>query len=180
MRFHDDRAEPMRATVLFSSAALLCGGLIACPAAARELVRFDDAGVRPGTIVVRTGQRALYLVTRPGEAIRYTVAVGKPGKQWFGVKYVEEMQVEPAWAPPRAVKRDKPWIPNLIPGGAPNNPMGARALGLGPGGQYAIHGTNLPRSVGAAASYGCFRMRNDDIVDLYARVRVGTPVVVTR
>ncbi len=148
-------------------------------AGARELVAFGP-GYAPGTIVVRTGERRLYLVTRPGEAIRYTIAVGKAGKQWQGVKYVEEMQVEPAWSPPRAVKRDRPWMPDLIPGGAPNNPMGARALGLGPGGQYAIHGTNLPRSVGTAASYGCFRMHNQDIIDLYGRVRLGTPVIVTR
>jgi lipoprotein-anchoring transpeptidase ErfK/SrfK len=158
----------------------LAGWAWASQAAGRELVRFDDAGVRPGTIVVRTGERRLYLVTRPGEAIRYTIAVGKAGKQWTGVKHIEEMQVEPAWSPPRSVKRDKPWIPDLIAGGAPNNPMGARALGLGPGGQYAIHGTNVPRSVGTAASYGCFRMHNDDIIDLYGRVRLGTPVVVTR
>ncbi len=147
---------------------------------ARELVRFPDMRVQPGTIVVRTAERRLYLVIGPGQAIRYTVAVGKAGKQWFGVKYVEEMQVEPAWAPPRSVKRDNPRLPDLIPSGAPNNPMGARAIGLGPGGQYAIHGTNLPQSVGTAASYGCFRMHNNDIVDLYARVRLGTPVVVTR
>jgi lipoprotein-anchoring transpeptidase ErfK/SrfK len=150
------------------------------PAQAREIVPFSDTRIQPGTIVVRTGERRLYFVTRPGEAIRYRVAVGKAGKQWLGVKHVEEMQVAPAWSPPRAVKRDKPWIPDLIPGGAPNNPMGARAIGLGPGGQYAIHGTNVPSSIGSAASYGCFRMLNEDVVDLYARVRLGTPVLVTR
>lgn len=160
-----------------------CGVLVlgcADAAQAREAVRFSDTRVQPGTIVVRTGERRLYFVTRTGEAIRYQVAVGKAGKQWLGVKYVEELQVEPAWSPPRAVKRDKPWIPDLIPGGAHNNPMGARAIGLGPGGQYAIHGTNVPSSVGSAASYGCFRMLNTDVIDLYARVRLGTPVIVTR
>jgi lipoprotein-anchoring transpeptidase ErfK/SrfK len=147
---------------------------------AREIVPFADARIQPGTIVVRTGERKLYLVTRPGEAIRYTVAVGKAGKQWHGIKHIEEMQVEPAWAPPRSVKRDNPHLPDLIAGGAPNNPMGARALGLGPGGQYAIHGTNVPSSVGSAASYGCFRMHNRDVIDLYGRVRIGTPVIVMR
>lgn len=147
---------------------------------ARELVRFAQPQVPPGAIVVRTGERSLYFVTRPGEAIRYRVAVGKAGKQWLGVKYVEEMQVNPAWSPPASVKRDRPSLPDVIPGGAPNNPMGARAIGLGPGGQYAIHGTNVPTSIGAAASYGCFRMHNVDVIDLYARVRIGTPVVVTR
>lgn len=152
--------------------------LAAPRAGARELVGFHAPHYPPGTIIVRTGERRLYFITRPGEAIRYRVAVGMAGKQWRGVKYVEEMQVEPAWSPPRSVKRDKPWLPDVIPGGAPNNPMGARAIGLGPGGQYAIHGTNRPDTVGRAASYGCFRMHNHDIIDLYARVRLGAPVVV--
>lgn len=153
---------------------------VASMAQAREVVPFADTRIQPGSIVVRTGERRLYFVTRPGEAIRYRVAVGKAGKQWLGIKYVEEMQVKPAWSPPRAVKRDKPWLPDVIAGGAGNNPMGARAIGLGPGGQYAIHGTNVPSSVGSAASYGCFRMLNEDVIDLYARVRLGAPVVVTR
>lgn len=148
-------------------------------ASAREIVPFADHRYAPGTVIVRTGERRLYLVTAPGQALRYQVAVGQAGKQWRGVKYVEEMQVHPAWSPPAALKRAKPELPNLIAGGAPNNPMGARAIGLGPGGQYAIHGTNVPDSIGRAASWGCFRMHNHDIVDLYARVRLGTAVVVT-
>lgn len=159
--------------------ACLCSAVGAAPAAARELVAFPATGWPAGTIIVRSGERRLYFLTGQGQAIRYTVAVGKAGKQWRGVKYVEEMQVNPAWSPPRAVKRDNPGLPDLIPGGAPNNPMGMRAIGLGPGGQYAIHGTNRPDSVGRAASYGCFRMRNEDIIDLYARVRLGAAVVVT-
>jgi lipoprotein-anchoring transpeptidase ErfK/SrfK len=151
---------------------------IAGPAMAREVVSLQDARFEPGTIVIRTSERKLYFVVTPGEAIRYTVAVGKAGKQWRGVKYVEEMQVDPAWAPPAEVKRDNPRLPDVIPGGSPRNPMGARVIGLGPGGQYAIHGTNMPASVGTAASYGCFRMHNRDVIDLYARVRMGTPVVV--
>ncbi len=147
-------------------------------ASAREFVQTSDAGYRPGTIVIRTGERRLYLVTAPGEAIRYTIAVGKAGKQWRGVKYVEEMQVEPAWSPPASVRRDNPRLPDVIPGGSPRNPMGARVIGLGPGGEYAIHGTNMPGTIGTAASYGCFRMHNHDVSDLYARVRMGTPVVV--
>ena len=153
-------------------------GLLGGVAKAREVVAFSDPRFQPGTVVIQTGQRKLYLVTRPGEAIRYTVAVGRAGKQWRGVKYVEEMQVRPAWMPPASVKRDNPHLPSLIRGGAPNNPMGERAIGLGPGGQYAIHGTNVPTSVGSAASYGCFRMHNSDVIDLYNRVALGTPVVV--
>jgi lipoprotein-anchoring transpeptidase ErfK/SrfK len=148
------------------------------PAAAREVVQVPDARFHPGTIVIRTGERRLYLVTGGGEAIRYTIAVGKAGKQWRGVKYVEEMQVDPAWSPPASVRRDNPRLPDVIPGGSPRNPMGARVIGLGPGGEYAIHGTNMPGTIGTAASYGCFRMHNQDVADLYARVRMGTPVVV--
>lgn len=147
-------------------------------AEAREVVGMRDARFDPGTIIIRTGERKLYFVVAPGEAIRYTIAVGKAGKQWRGVKYVEELQVDPAWAPPAEVKRDNPRLPDVIPGGSPRNPMGARVIGLGPGGQYAIHGTNMPQTIGTAASYGCFRMHNQDVIDLYARVRMGTPVVV--
>jgi lipoprotein-anchoring transpeptidase ErfK/SrfK len=153
-------------------------GLRGGAAEAREMVAFADARFQPGTVVIQTSQRKLYLVTRPGEALRYTVAVGKAGKQWRGVKYIEEMQVRPAWMAPASVRRDNPHLAGIIPGGAPNNPMGERALGLGPGGQYAIHGTNVPGSVGTAASYGCFRMHNADVIDLYNRVALGTPVVV--
>lgn len=160
---------------------LVCAGLAlgtSSSAFAREVVAFGDGRFQPGTIVVRTAERRLYVVTAPGQAIRYTVAVGKMGKQWQGLKYVDEMQVRPAWSPPASVARDRPDLPRVIPGGAPNNPMGERVIGLGPTGQYAIHGTNVPRSIGTAASYGCIRMHNVDVIDLYARVRLGTPVVV--
>jgi lipoprotein-anchoring transpeptidase ErfK/SrfK len=158
------------------AAALLLPGLTS--AEARDVIGLRDDRFEPGTIIIRTGERKLYFVVSPGEAIRYTIAVGKAGKQWRGVKYVEEMQVDPAWAPPYEVKRDNPRLPDVIPGGSPRNPMGARVIGLGPGGQYAIHGTNMPNTIGTAASYGCFRMHNQDVIDLYARVQMGTPVVV--
>ncbi|MGO4403807.1 L,D-transpeptidase [Bosea sp. RAF48] len=158
------------------AAALLLPGLTS--AEARDVIGLRDDRFEPGTIIIRTGERKLYFVVSPGEAIRYTIAVGKAGKQWRGVKYVEEMQVDPAWAPPSEVKRDNPRLPDVIPGGSPRNPMGARVIGLGPGGQYAIHGTNMPNTIGTAASYGCFRMHNQDVIDLYARVQMGTPVVV--
>ena len=164
--------------VALATLALSAVSATALPVKAREVVGLRDGRFDPGTIVIRTGERKLYFVTAPGEAIRYTVAVGKAGKQWRGVKYVEELQVDPAWAPPAEVKRDNPRLPDVIPGGSPRNPMGARVIGLGPGGQYAIHGTNMPNTIGTAASYGCFRMHNRDVIDLYARVRMGTPVVV--
>ena len=128
---------------------------------------------------MRTNERRLYYVQGDGTAIRYRVAVGRPGKQWFGRAAVEGKHVRPAWSPPEEVRRDKPSLPDVIPSGAPNNPMGARALTLDRG-EYAIHGTNNPKSIGTFASYGCIRMLNADIIDLFDRVAVGTEVLVTR
>lgn len=158
--------------------AVMGMGLAASPALSRELVAFDQA-VTPGTVVVRTSERRLYLVNGDGTAIRYPVAVGKPGKQWTGATRIDGKYVEPAWSPPREVKRDNPRLPDVIAGGSPHNPMGAAAMTLS-GGEYAIHGTNRPSSVGTYASYGCIRMYNQDVVDLYERVSVGTQVYVTR
>ena len=148
------------------------------PASAREVVAFNG-GVSPGTIVVRTNERKLYLVLGEGRAMRYTVGVGRAGRQWAGRSYVDGKYVKPAWSPPADIRKDKPGLPSVIPGGSPENPMGAAALTLS-GGEYAIHGTNSPSSIGGFVSYGCIRMYNQDIVDLYGRVGVGTPVVVTR
>jgi lipoprotein-anchoring transpeptidase ErfK/SrfK len=132
----------------------------------------------PGTIVIKTNERRLYLVLGGQTALRYPVGVGRAGKQWQGRAEIDGAYVEPAWAPTEEIKRDNPDLPDVIPGGASNNPMGARALTLS-GGKYAIHGTNRPESVGTYASYGCIRMLNEDIVDLFKRVNVGTEVVVT-
>ena len=134
------------------------------------------AGYAPGTVVISQSARRLYLVTEDGGTISYPVAVGKSGKEWRGTVVIDGKYRNPAWAPPAEVKRDEPWLPNYIPGGSPRNPMGMRALTLS-GDQYAIHGTNRPDSIGKAASYGCIRMYNRDIVDLFDRVAVGTPVV---
>jgi lipoprotein-anchoring transpeptidase ErfK/SrfK len=147
------------------------------PLSAREIVNFE--GAAPGTIIVKTSERQLYYVFGNGQAIRYPVGVGRAGKQWAGRSYVDGKYVRPAWSPPNEVRRDKPSLPDVIPGGSPRNPMGAAALTLS-GGDYAIHGTNAPSSVGHYVSYGCIRMYNEDIVDLFDRVAVGTPVVVTR
>ena len=161
---------------VLAAAALWIG---AAPGAhARERVAFN-AGVHPGTIVVKTSERRLYLALGDGTAMRYAVAVGKPGKQWFGQVAIDGKHVAPAWSPPAVVKRDNPSLPNVIPGGSPRNPMGVRALTLS-GGEYAIHGTNRPSSIGTFASYGCIRMHNADIADLFERVAVGTTVVVVR
>jgi len=144
---------------------------------AREVVPFE-ARVSPGTVVIKTAERRLYYVRGDGTALRYRGAVGKPGKQWFGEARIDGKYVRPAWSPPDEVKRDNPRLPDVIPGGAANNPMGARALTLDLD-EYAIHGTNRPSSIGTYASYGCIRMLNEDIVDLYDQVSVGTRVVVT-
>ena len=167
-----------RTALLALAAATLLMIDTAAPANAREVVRYN-AEVQPGTIVVKTAERKLYLVLGNGTAIRYTVAVGRPGKQWQGWAQVNGKHVQPAWTPPAEVKADNPTLPDVIPGGAPNNPMGVAAMTLS-GGEYAIHGTNRPESIGKFASYGCIRMLNDDIVDLFGRVNVGTEVVVTR
>jgi lipoprotein-anchoring transpeptidase ErfK/SrfK len=149
------------------------------PAQAREVVSFRDATVSAGTVVIRTSERRLYYVIGDGRAVRYPVGVGMASKQWTGKTRIDGKYVKPAWSPPREVKRDKPSLPNVIPGGSPRNPMGVAAMTLS-GGEYAIHGTNMPGSVGGFVSYGCIRMLNDDITDLYQRVSVGTTVVVTR
>jgi lipoprotein-anchoring transpeptidase ErfK/SrfK len=151
--------------------------LATAPTQAREVVNFG--GYSAGTIVVKTNERRLYLVVDAGHAIRYPVGVGKAGKQWSGNTRIDGKYLNPAWSPPADVKRDKPSLPNVIPGGSPRNPMGVAAMTLS-GGEYAIHGTNVPNSIGGFVSYGCIRMYNADISDLYGRVSVGTSVVVTR
>jgi lipoprotein-anchoring transpeptidase ErfK/SrfK len=161
--------------------AILSLGIIAgsaAPVQARESVSFDGRA-EPGTIVIKTNERRLYFVLGDGKALRYKVAVGKPSKQWAGATRVSGKHVNPAWTPPAEVRADNPKLPDVIPGGSPRNPMGPRALTLA-GGEYAIHGTNRPQSIGTFASYGCIRMHNHDIVDLFERVGVGTQVVVTR
>ena len=157
---------------------LLLAFTVTPPAAAREMVAFD-AGVSPGTIVVRTSERRLYYVLGEGRAIRYPVGVGMASKQWTGTTRIDGKYLRPAWSPPREVKCDKPSLPDVIPGGSPRNPMGEAALTLA-GGEYAIHGTNVPRLIGGFVSYGCIRMFNQDVVDLYGRVSVGTTVMVVR
>ena len=167
-----------RSRFLTACSAAVCFVVSAAAAHANgNVVAF--AGYATGTIVVKTNERRLYLVVDAQHAISYPVGVGKSGKQWQGTSRIDGKYVRPAWSPPAEVKRDKPSIPNLIAGGSPRNPMGAAALTLS-GGQYAIHGTNMPGSIGGFVSYGCIRMYNQDISDLFERVSVGTTVVVTR
>ena len=172
-----ERLMSLRIAVALA-AMIGAGMLITTQAEARP----DMVGFRgdysPGTIVVKTNERRLYLVVDPGHAMRYPVGVGKAGKQWAGTTQIDGKYRNPAWSPPAEVKRDKPSIPDVIPGGSPQNPMGVAAMTLA-GGEYAIHGTNVPGSIGGFVSYGCIRMLNADISDLYERVSVGATVVVS-
>lgn len=163
---------------LFLTASFCFSFVAARPAeAAGELVRFNEAP--PGTIVVKTQQRRLYYVVAPGQAIRYPVGVGRAGMQWECDTYITGKYVRPAWSPPEMIKLENPAVPDVIPAGSPSNPMGAAAMTLA-GDEYAIHGTNQPSLIGHFVSHGCIRMYNNDVVDLYDRVQVGTPVIVTR
>lgn len=167
----------MKRVVRTMAAVVLMLASAVAAAQAREVVALH--GYEPGTIVVKTNERKLYLVVEPGVALRYPVGVGRRGKAWTGSAHIDGKYVRPAWAPPEEVRRDNPRLPDVIPGGSPRNPMGAAALTLS-GGEYAIHGTNAPGSIGGFVSYGCIRMHNRDIVDLYDRVDVGTRVLVLR
>ncbi|MEJ1159766.1 L,D-transpeptidase [Prosthecomicrobium sp. N25] len=161
---------------MVGSAAALAVALAAGAAEARDVVRFDGA-YAAGTVVVKTGERKLYYVLGGGQAIRYPIAVGMPGREWSGQNSIARKEVNPVWQPPAEVRHDKPALPQLVPPG-PSNPLGPRAMVLA-WGEYAIHGTNKPSSIGTRASYGCIRMYNEHVVDLFDRVQVGTPVVVT-
>ena len=143
---------------------------------ARQIVHL--AGYSAGTVVVRTGQRRLYYMLSDSTAIQYPVGVGRRGMAWSGNADIDGKYLKPAWSPPDMIKRENPRIPNVIPSGSPANPMGAAALTLSGGNQYAIHGTNAPSSVGGFVSHGCIRMYNSDVLDLYGRVGLGTKVVV--
>lgn len=141
----------------------------------RNVVAFS--GFAPGTIVVKTSERRLYFVIDENRALRFPVGVGRSGMAWTGKARVEGKFVRPAWSPPDEIRRDNPNLPEVIPGGAADNPMGEAALTLR-GGEYAIHGTNRPQSIGGFVSYGCIRMYNRDIRALYSLVDIGTPVIV--
>ena len=142
---------------------------------ARQRVEFSTE-YAPGTIVVSTSERRLYFVTARGEAIEYGVGVGRPGFEWNGVKKVSAKKEWPSWTPPAEMLQRRPDLPRYMSGG-PDNPLGARALYLGSS-LYRIHGSNEPETIGQAVSSGCIRMTNEDVIDLYNRVKVGAKVVV--
>ena len=130
----------------------------------------------PGTIIIDTPQRFLFLVQENGKAMRYGIGVGKPGFTWAGEKKITSKKEWPDWVPPPEMLQRRPDLPHFMAGG-PENPLGARAMYLGSS-LYRIHGSNEPWTIGQAVSSGCIRMRNQDVIDLYDRVKVGTKVVV--
>lgn len=141
----------------------------------RQTVEYDGRQA-PGTIVIDTPAKYLYLVQPGGKALRYGIGVGRPGFEWAGMKSVSMKREWPDWRPPGEMLRRRPDLPRYMEGG-PDNPLGARALYLGSS-LYRIHGTNEPHTIGQALSSGCIRMTNDDVIDLYDRVRVGAKVLV--
>jgi lipoprotein-anchoring transpeptidase ErfK/SrfK len=141
----------------------------------RTVVSFQS-NYAPGTIYIDTSERRLYLVMDQGQAIRYGIGVGRDGFGWSGVHRVTAKREWPNWIPPAEMLARRPDLPRFMPGGL-DNPLGARALYLGST-LYRIHGSNEPETIGQAVSSGCFRMLNDDVVDLYNRVSVGATVIV--
>jgi len=130
----------------------------------------------PGTIIVNTADRYLYLIMANGVALRYGIGVGRDGFQWGGIQKITLKREWPDWVPPPEMIERQPYLPRWMAGG-PGNPLGARAMNLGAT-VYRIHGTNAPETIGQAVSSGCFRLVNDDVTDLYSRVPVGTKVMV--
>jgi lipoprotein-anchoring transpeptidase ErfK/SrfK len=153
---------------------VIAAGLLALgaqlPVSAREIVPFR--GYESGTVVIVTHARELYYVLGQGQAIRYPVGVGRAGMAWHGKAWVAQKLLSPAWQAPPDLGGGA-----VIPGGSPRNPMGAAVLGLNHG-NYAIHGTNDPASIGGFVSHGCIRMHNEDVMDLYQRVPLGSDVYV--
>lgn len=165
----------LRWIVLVVSTITLTTFMFSAPVLAGADVAFSGQAAS-GTIIVRTNERRLYFVTGNGRAVRYPVGVGRVDKQWFGTTSVVGKHIRPAWSPPAEIRRGRPNY--VIPSDSPRNPMGAAALVLAHN-ELAIHGTNNPGSVGGFVSWGCIRMHNLDIMDLYSRVGVGTLVVFT-
>jgi lipoprotein-anchoring transpeptidase ErfK/SrfK len=141
----------------------------------RTTVSFNSR-YAPGTIIIDTAERRLYLVLPNGQALRYGIGVGRDGFRWGGVHRISAKKVWPSWTPPSQMLARRPDLPRHMAGGI-DNPLGARAMYLGST-LYRIHGSNEPETIGQAVSSGCFRMTNEDVTDLYNRVSVGATVVV--
>lgn len=143
----------------------------------KSVVSFNSQ-YKPGQVIVSFGDRRLYLVTSPGKALSYPIAVPREQSRWQGTTFVSNKLVNPSWTPTPEMIRENPKLPRWVPGGHPMNPLGNRALYLGSS-TYRIHGTDAPWTIGKAVSKGCVRMYNDDVLDVYQRVPVGARVTVT-
>jgi lipoprotein-anchoring transpeptidase ErfK/SrfK len=142
----------------------------------KEIVTYET-NYKPGTIVIKTDERRLYLVLDDGKAMRYGIGVGRDGFTWTGTHRITRKAEWPGWTPPPQMRKRVPDLPAYMEGG-PNNPLGARALYIGST-LYRVHGTSEPWSIGQAVSSGCIRLTNDDVMDLYDRVQVGALIVVS-
>jgi lipoprotein-anchoring transpeptidase ErfK/SrfK len=143
----------------------------------REVVRFSQQFPK-GQIIVSFGDRRLYFITKPGEAISYPIAIPREESRWQGNTTVTSKRENPSWTPTPTMIAENPRLPRWVPGGHPMNPLGVRALYLGSS-TYRIHGTDAPWTIGSAVSKGCIRMYNQDVLDLYPRTSVGAKVIVT-
>jgi lipoprotein-anchoring transpeptidase ErfK/SrfK len=166
--------DPARAQG-FNFGNLFSGGYSSSSPIPRELVSFSGR-YSPGTIIISTGERRLYLVLPNGQALKYGIGVGREGFSWSGTHRITAKKEWPGWTPPSQMLARRPDLPRYLPGGI-QNPLGARAMYLGST-LYRIHGSNEPETIGHAVSSGCIRMTNEDVTDLYNRVSVGTTVVV--
>ena len=146
----------------------------------RKQVAWNETRYAPGTLIVKTPERALYYVLGDGEAMRYSIGVGREGFQWGGNSRIVAKQEWPSWTPPQTMIEREAAKGHIIPpfmAGGPGNPLGARAMYIG-GTIYRVHGTNAEASIGGAVSSGCIRMMNADVIDLYGRVKIGSPIYV--
>ncbi len=186
-------ARLLRRAAIAVGAVVACFGLEAGPASAqlfwdwgggttvggsgREYVRFSPQ-FKKGEVIVSFGDRRLYYVSAPGQAISYPIAAPREESRWAGVTSVTSKRVNPSWTPTPTMMAENPRLPRWVPGGHPMNPLGVRALYLGSS-TYRIHGTDAPWTIGTNVSKGCIRMYNQDVLDLYPRAQVGTKVTVT-
>jgi lipoprotein-anchoring transpeptidase ErfK/SrfK len=142
----------------------------------QKTVVFYRTTEAPGTIIVQSNERFLYVVQPGGRALRYGIGVGRDGFRWQGMVKITQKKEWPDWTPPQEMIERQPYLPRWMAGG-PGNPLGARAMYLGST-VYRIHGTNQPQTIGTAVSSGCFRLTNPDVADLYDRIPVGTKVII--